>query len=54
MGVTVKDQSETDVSMPTAAFMPWSQEMSIQPMKTKYAVYHCSCVIHNSSSSRGD
>ena len=52
--MTAKDLSERDVSVPTSAFVPLSKQMSAHDMKTRYAVYRCSSVIHNFSSSQGD
>ena len=46
--------SERGVSVPPSAFVPLSKRMSAHDMKTRHAVYRCSCVIHNFSSSQGD
>ena len=52
--MTAKARSERDVSGPTSAFVPWSEQMSAHQMKTMHVVYRCSYVIHNFSSSQGD
>ena len=52
--MTVEGQSERDVSVPMPAFAPLSKQMGAYEMKIRYAVYRCSCVIHNFSSSQGD
>ena len=52
--MTAKHLSEKDVSAPTSAFVPLSEQMSAHDMKTRHAVYRCLCVIHNFSSSQGD
>jgi hypothetical protein len=52
--MTAKGLSESVVSVPTSAFIPWSEQMSAHHMKTRHALYRCSCVIHNFSSSRRD
>ena len=52
--MTVKDLSESDVSVPTSTFVLWSEQMNAYHMKTRHAVYRYSCVIHNFSSSQGD
>jgi hypothetical protein len=52
--MTEKNLSESDVSVSTSAFVPWREQMRARHMKTRHAVYRCSCVIHNFSSSRGD
>ena len=49
-----KDLSESDVSVPRSAFVPWSQQMSAHHMKTQHAVYRSSRVVHNFSSSRAN
>jgi hypothetical protein len=52
--MTEKNLSESDVSVSTSVFVPWREQMRARHMKTRHAVYRCSCVIHNFSSSRGD
>jgi len=52
--MTAKDLSERDDSVPTSAFVPWSEQMSARRMKSRHAACRCSYVIHNFSSSRGD
>jgi hypothetical protein len=52
--MTAKDLYERDVSVLPSTFVPWSQQMSAHHMKTRHAVYRCSCVIHNLLSSSGD
>jgi hypothetical protein len=52
--MTAKDLSERDVSAPATAFVPLSEQMSAHDMKTRHALYRCSCIIHNFSSSQGD
>ena len=52
--MTVEGLSERAVSVPPPAFAPLSKQMGDYDMKIKYAVYRCSCVIHNFSSSQGN
>jgi hypothetical protein len=52
--MTVEGLSERDVSVPAPAFAPLSKQMGAYDMKIRYAVYRCSCVIHNFSSSQGN
>ena len=52
--MTAKDLSERDVWGPASPCVLWSEQMSAQHMKTRPAVYRCSCVIHNFSFSQGD
>ena len=52
--MTEKNLSESGVSAQTSAFVPWTEQMNAHQMKTRHAVYRCSCVIHNFSSSRED
>jgi hypothetical protein len=52
--MTVEGLSERDVSVPKPAFVPLSKQMGAYEMKIRYAVYRCSCVIHNFSSSQGN
>ena len=39
--------------MSRPAFVPWSEQMSAHHMKPRPIDYHCCCVIHKFSSSRG-
>jgi hypothetical protein len=52
--MTIEGLSERDVSVPAPAFAPLSKQMGAYDMKIRYAVYRCSCVIHNFSSSQGN
>jgi hypothetical protein len=44
-----KDLFGHSVWVPTSAFVPWNEQMSVHDMKISYAVYRCSSVIHNLS-----
>ena len=54
MRITAKGLTERGVSVSTSAFVPWSDQISAHQMKTRYALYRYSYVIHNFSSSQGD
>jgi len=49
MLVMVKSLFGHSISVPTAAFVPWNEQMSAHEMKISYAIYRCSSVIHNLS-----
>ena len=52
--MTAKDLSARDISVQTSTLLPLSKQMSAHDMKSRHAVYRCSCVIHNFLSTQGD